>query len=251
MHEHGKFGTLRGPQQGDRTMTRVALLLTATTLAISPLSFASSLPTKATPTTTTAAISNGALLEDLQATARLDEVRRQRDSYEASQFVTKAVKEVRAGRDDAAEALFAKAAQLDGSNEHAAQGLRETRERLGLLTTPSSLIDRAGKERRVQQQEAQYRFEAAIADAQQGINSGKPDGFRAARLAILRAKQIRSQSASAFSQDELKELDGRLRDHDLQSKLAVQKREDAEREADRAELRRRIKEARVHDITLD
>jgi hypothetical protein len=46
-------------------------------------------------------------------------------------------------------------------------------------------------------------------------------------------------------------LDGRLRDHDLQLKVAVQKRDDAERQAQQTEWRRRIKEARVHDATLD
>jgi hypothetical protein len=194
---------------------------------------------------------DGTSLDDLRITARLDEIRQQRDAYEASQLVARAVKEVRAGRDSAAEPLFAKAVQLDNSNERAAQGLRETRERLGLITTPSSLIDRAAKERRVTQQEAQFRFEAAIADAQRGINSGTPEGFDAAKLAILRAKDVRSQCAAAFSADQLKEIDGRLSDHDLQLKKAVQNHEDAERKAEQDEWRRRIKEARVHDITLD
>jgi hypothetical protein len=103
----------------------------------------------------------------------------------------------------------------------------------------------------VQQQEAQFRFEAAIAEAQRGINSGKPEGFQAARLAIVRAKQVRAECAGGFSQEELKELDGRLRDHDLQLKVAIQRRDDAERKAQQDEWRRRIKEARVHDITLD
>jgi hypothetical protein len=239
-------------------MTRASGLLTiAACLAASPV-FATQLKQQQTTTTTTtttlktsAGGGDGTSLEDLRVTARLDEIRRQRDAYEASQLVDKAAKDVRAGRDEVAEPLFAKAVQLDASNERAVQGLRETRERLGLLTTPSSLIDRAAKERRVTQQEALFRFEAAIADAQRGINSGKPDGFQVARLAILRAKQVRLESATAFSQDELEQLDGRLRDHDLQLKVAVQKRDDAERQAQQNEWRRRIKEARVHDITLD
>lgn len=234
-------------------MARASRLVTVAACFAAAPAFANPLaPTRPSTTTTTkAAVSNGTSLDDLRITARLDEIRQQRDAYEASRLVAKAVTEVRAGRDDAAEPLFAKAVQLDGSNERAAQGLRETRERLGLLTTPSSLIDRAAQERRVAQQEAQYRFEAAIADAQRGINSGKPEGFQAAKLAILRAKQVRSQCASAFSRDELKELDGRLRDHDLQLNVAIQKRDDAERQAQQAEWRRVIKEARVHDATLD
>jgi hypothetical protein len=191
--------------------------------------------------------SDGTALDDLRITARLDEIRRQRDAYAATQLAARAAKEVRAGHDEAAEPLFAKAVRLDASNELAADSLRETRERLGLVTTPSSLIERAAKERRVAQQEAQYRFDAAIADAGRGINCGKPEGFQAARLAILRAKQVRAECASAFSQDELKELDGRLRDHDLQLKVAIQRRDDAERKAEEDERRRVIKEARVHD----
>jgi hypothetical protein len=59
---------------------------------------------------------DGTSLDDLRITARLDEIRQQRDAYEASQLVARAVKEVRAGRDSAAEPLFAKAVQLDNSN---------------------------------------------------------------------------------------------------------------------------------------
>lgn len=231
-------------------MTRIASFVALGALTLVSPAFANRL-TSASPATTKSAPSNGTSLDELRATARLDDMRRQRDAYDASQLVAKAVSEVRAGRDQAAEPIFAKAVQMDGSNERAAQGLRETRERLGLVTTPSSLLDRAAKERRVQQQEAQFRFEAAIADAHRGITSGKPEGFQAARLAILRAKQVRSQTANAFSEAELQELDGRLRDHDVQLKAAIQKHDDTERAAEQAEWRRRIKEARVHDITLD
>jgi hypothetical protein len=231
-------------------MARASRLVTvAACLAGAPV-FATQL--KQTPQVpATAKLTDGTSFDDLRITARLDEIRRQRDAYEASQLVTKAAKKVRAGRDDVAEPLFARAVQLDATNERAVQGLRETRERLGLLTTPSSLIDRAAKERRITQQEAQFRFEEAIADTQRGINSGKPDGFQAARLALLRAKQVRSECAAAFSEDQLKELDGRLRDHDLQLNVAIQKRDDAERRAQQDDWRRRIKEARVHDATLD
>jgi hypothetical protein len=232
-------------------MTRAPRLATfaACLIAASPV-LANSLR-QTLPSTTKSTSIDGTSLDDLRVTARLDEIRRQRDAYEGQQLVAKAVKEVRAGRDEAAEALFARAVQLDDSNKRALDGLRETRERLGLLTNPSALIDRAAKQRRVEQQEAQFRFEAAIADAQRGINSGKPEGFQAAKLAILRAKQVRSECAGAFSPDQLMELDGRLRDHDLQLNKAVQKRDDAERQAQQDEWRRRIKEARVHDITLD
>jgi hypothetical protein len=195
--------------------------------------------------------SNGATLEELRVTARLDEIRRQRDAYEADQLVGKAVREELAGREERAEKLYAQAAELDPTNERAMTGLRATRDRLGLVTERMSLIERVEKEQRAKRQEILYRFDSAIDEARRGIESGRPEGFQAARLQIERAKLIRASSAGAFSLGELDDLDGRLQRQDTALKAAIQHAQDAERRAQEQDWARRIKAARVHDKKLD
>src|SRR5687767_6647372 len=116
--------------------------------AIAALLLATSAPVFGTSVAPKAA-TEGARAEELRATARLDEVRRKRDAYDAERLVAQAVREEQRGRDAEAEALYARAAGLDPDNERAAQGLRATRERLGLVVEPSPLLERASRELRL------------------------------------------------------------------------------------------------------
>lgn len=73
--------------------------------------------------TTAAALEEGASAADLLITIRLDQIRAQRDVFEAGQLVDRAVREEVAGRDDEAERLYVRAVELDPKNEQAQLGL--------------------------------------------------------------------------------------------------------------------------------
>jgi hypothetical protein len=93
------------------------------------------------------------------------------------------------GSDAESEALYARAVALDPTNERAREGLAATRERLGLVVAPetSPLIERSRREMTAKRQEVMFRFEALLEAARDGIASGRPDGFQAARLHLDRA----------------------------------------------------------------
>lgn len=188
----------------------------------------------------------------LRATAEMQRIRAARDAYEADRLVERAARlEMHGGHDADIEPLYAKALSLDPTNERARQALASVRERLGLVAAPSSpLLDRTQRELKAKRQEVMYRFEAMLGAAREGIWSAEPDGFRDARLQLDRARLLRAANPTLFSTEEAAELDARIRDHDLAVKRAVQNRDDAIRRAEDRELARRIKDARVHDISL-
>ena len=129
--------------------------------------------------------------------------------------------------------------------------MRATRDRLGLVTERLPLIERTERESNIRRQEILFRFNAAIAAATDGIVSGKPDGFKKARLAIDRARIVRDTHPAVFSAEGLADLDARLRDHETALNAAIQRRADAVERAREKERARRIKAARVHDIRLE
>jgi hypothetical protein len=195
--------------------------------------------------------SDGTSLEELRATSRLDEIRQQRNSYEAERLVAKAVREELARRDEQAEALYAKAVELDPANERARLGLQGARDRLGLVTEQRPLIVRAEREMKAKRQEALYRFNAALERAADRIESGQTDGFQAAKLDIDRARIIRESNSSVFSPEELDRLDTRLRERELNLKVAIQQRSDAIRDAQERDWVRRIKAAKAYGKRID
>jgi hypothetical protein len=223
-------------------MRRFTLPFFAAALLSSPL-FAIELPTTSP--------SEGSSLNELRATAKLEEIRQQRNAYEASCLVARAAREEGAGRDEQAEPLYARALELDPKNENAARGLQATRERLGLVTNGRPLIERAEKEQNTRRQETLYRFENAMTLAEKARKTGEPKGFETARLQLDRARIIRAQNPSLFSDEEAARLDARLRDEDVAIRKTAQAREDAIKAAELRDLQRRIKEARIHDISLD
>lgn len=188
---------------------------------------------------------------ELRATARFDEVRQQREAYEAEQLTAQAAREEVRGRDRQAEALYAKALELDPSNTRARLGLHATRDRLGLTTERLPLIERVERESKARRQEVLYRFNAAISAAGDGIAAGTPEGFLKARLAIDRARLAREASPGDFSDEDRRLLDASLRDKDAALRAAVQQREAAVERARQKDWARRIKAARVHDIRLE
>lgn len=207
--------------------------------------------TTGTRTTSMSWSAQGSSLNDLRATATIDEIRSQRNAYEASKLIARAAREEGAGRDEQAEPLYAKAMELDPANDAAARGVQATRERLGLLTTGRPLIERAAKERTAKRQETLYRFENAMKLAELARKTAEPKGFETARLQLDRARIIRAENPSLFSDEEAANIDARLRDEGVSIKKAEQTRDDAIKAAERRELERRVKEARVHDIRLD
>jgi tetratricopeptide (TPR) repeat protein len=194
---------------------------------------------------------DGATPDELRVTARLDEMRRQRDAYEAGQRVEKAVRLELVGRAEEAEKLYAEAVELDPTNERAIKGLRASRDRLGLVTERMSLIERAEKEQRAKRQEILFRFDSAIAEARRGIDTARREGFQAARLQLDRAKLIRESSGGVFSPAELDQIDARLGRQDAELTAAIRRVDDAARRAQQRDWARRIKAARVHDKSLD
>ena len=129
----------RRPARLVATAGSILLTLNAAALGDSPVT---------TPSTTAAVplaaqLTDGTTEADLRVTIRLEEMRRQRDGYEAEQLVAKAVREEMRGRDLAAQELYALAVELDPTNERAQEGLAASRDRLGLLVEPTPLLDRA------------------------------------------------------------------------------------------------------------
>jgi hypothetical protein len=194
---------------------------------------------------------DGTSVDALRATADLDRIRAARDAYDASRLLDRAAREEMAGRDADAEKLYAKAVDLDSSNIRAVAGLRATRDRLGLNTDGRPLMERVEKERKAKRQETLYRFDAAMRLASKGINAGDPEGFQKARLHLDRARLIRAADPTLFSTEESADLDAKLRDKDVALKGAIQARKNALHTEQQREWARRIKEARVHDISLD
>lgn len=203
------------------------------------------------PPPTAAAPTDGTSEADLRATIQLEEIRQQRDAFEAEQLVAAAVREELRGRDEQALELYARAVELDPDHRPAKLGLRATRDRLGLVTERVPLLEQVEKELRVRRQEMLYRFDAAMAQADEGIASGTPEGFQNARLQLDRARLARASSPDVFSAEDLERLDAQIDEQDLALEVAIQERADAVERARRKDHARRIKAARVHDIRLE
>ena len=223
---------------------RPAFLAAASSLMLTLSGFA----VTTTPQQQTTQPGDGTSVADLLVTVRLEEIRAERDAYEAGRLVERAVREELAGRDDAAQELYARALELDPDHPQAKAGLDAARDRLGLATEPLTLIERTRREATARRQEVLYRFNAAIRAAGDGIAKGTPEGFRQARLELDRARLARESHAAVFSAEDHDLLDARLGERDVALKAAVQARADAIERARRKEAARRIKEARVHDI---
>jgi hypothetical protein len=221
---------------------RISFLVVAVVLlATGPSSFAAPV---------TRPVSDGTSLEELRVTAQLEEARQARDAYEADKLVAQAVREEMRGRDVEAAALYSRAFDLDRNNARAAAGLRDVRERLGLLVEPSPMIDRTGKELRTKRQETLYRFETAMAAASDAMTPRRPEGFSTSRLYLDRARLILSDDVGVFSREESARLASRIREQELALKLSIQQREGAVRAAQERDWAERIKSARVHDKRL-
>ena len=240
------------PQKRSRAIEQTPAPMAATTRArTTPTRTA---PNPALPARTAADAgepTDGTSEADLLVTIRLEEIRQQRDAFEAGRLVDQAVREELRGRDEEAEALYARAVELDPDNGTARLGLSATRDRLGLEVDRASLIERAERESRARRQEVMYRFDAAVAAAADGIAAGTPEGFGKARLQIDRARLARAASPEVFSPADLEELDARIAEYDLALEAAIQTRADAIRRARRKETLRDIKAARVKDIRLE
>jgi hypothetical protein len=193
---------------------------------------------------------DGTSVDELLTTARLDEIRKKRDAYEAERLVARAVREELRARDEEAEKFYARAVELDPENERAVIGLRSARDRLGLHTDPEPLIERAERELRTKRQEVLFRFDAALSEAVDAIDTGRTEGFTTARLQLDRARLIRALNPGVFSAEEYERLDARVRDKDLALTRAIQRRNDVIRAAQERDWARRIKAARVHDKRL-
>ncbi len=150
-------------------------------------------------------------LEDLKATARLQEIQRQQDQYD-SQQKTRAAVAAESNNLDQARQLYSQAVSLDPDNATAKAGLSRVLILQGRSTQNTSLLGEQAKRIQTQIQEITYSFDQAIADARAAIGRGQ---FQAASTDIQRAQVARNQNPNIFTPEALRNFDNQIRQTQL------------------------------------
>ncbi|HWB54588.1 MAG TPA: hypothetical protein VG722_10360, partial [Tepidisphaeraceae bacterium] len=195
--------------------------------------------TQAAPTPPTAQ-------EALTNTAKLEQIRAQERSYEASQLVDQAREAQNEGRTADALSLYTRAADLDPKNQAAIAGRAQLQVLTGRTPTPSSLMQRQGQIINERRQSIQYAFNSAIQNANDAIAAHK---FAVAETALANARAARDQDPTIFSPEEIRAFNSTITSTEqtlirTRDQTAIEERTRAQQEAE-AQQRRQIQEAAI------
>jgi general secretion pathway protein D len=142
----------------------------------------------------------------LDANAKIQNIQRQKDQYDAQKLVEKARAEQAAGQSTDALRDFGSAVKLDPASDQAKAGYDEVSGRLNLVqqTPVSERQDRAIAEKI---QAITYHFNSALDSAEQDIAAGK---FTDAQKDLEQAQRWRNDDPSLFQQSQMNDFDTRI-----------------------------------------
>ena len=161
----------------------------------------------------TVAAPSAAAEGELEATAKMEQIRQQARAYDSQQLVDQARAAQAEGRSATALDLYSRAAATDPSNQAALDGRNLMLTLQGRAPVTSSLLDEQSRVNRARKESIAFAFNDAIDRARANMAA---DDYPAANLQVQAAVVARQQDPNLFTQDEIRALDTTLAETQLQ-----------------------------------
>ncbi|GEM_PF-745636 len=197
-------------------------------------------PKPETPKAEVPAVAANPAQSDLEATAKMEQIRQQAKAYDSQRLVDKARQAQQEGRTADALDAYTKAVETDPSNQAAVDGRNQILTLEGRAPVATTLLDRQAQANLAKKQYITYSFNESVDRTRAAIAQ---HNFKVAQIQLDSAAVARQTDANLFNQDELKAFDTTLAQVQVELKQAQQTFEASEKQR-LAEEAQRVSEAR-------
>ncbi|HZZ43499.1 MAG TPA: hypothetical protein VFE58_11225 [Tepidisphaeraceae bacterium] len=190
--------------------------------------------------------------QELEATAKLDQIKQQQRAFEATQLVEQAKTAQSESRYADALSLYTQAADKDPNNQQAVQGRTDMQQLAGKAPQQSGLLGIRSKEIETQRQAITYSFNTALDASNTAIDSGD---FKTARTQLASARVAAESDPTIFSPEDTRKFNSQIaatqgRLDTAEARAATTDEQKRTQEAKNAQIDRVNQEMKLRETTV-